>query len=138
MEKSEFDKILDVAQPRIEEFDRLYKSEYGKTDEDIARIYENINQVLTYGFVATFSRLVNRKGGFHVFGCDVMLDANLKPWFLEVNTYPALHEFTNAKKEVMPQLGKSTIDIVMHLHDNWDNFDDAIKNIAKFKGLGRY
>ena len=36
--------------------------------------------------------LNNRKFCFEIFGYDFILDSNMKPWLIEVNTNPCLEE----------------------------------------------
>ena len=40
---------------------------------------------------ATKANLKNRRSCYELFGFDIILDDNLKPWILEVNISPSLH-----------------------------------------------
>jgi D-alanine-D-alanine ligase-like ATP-grasp enzyme len=39
-------------------------------------------------------KLAKVKGQFELLGCDIMIDSNLKPILIELNTNPALHTST--------------------------------------------
>ena len=47
-----------------------------------------MKQSLTYGFLAGKNKILNKKGNFHLFGCDIMFDTQLNAWFIEPNYYP--------------------------------------------------
>lgn len=49
---------------------------------------------------------------FELLGFDVILDANLKPWILEVNSSPALSVDTELDAEVKTALINDTIDLL--------------------------
>lgn len=50
---------------------------------------------------------------FELFGFDVMVDSNLKPWLIEVNSSPAMSMDNNIDYLVKPDLIK---DIISLLH----------------------
>ena len=41
---------------------------------------------------------------FEIFGYDFMLDTNLVPWLIEVNTNPSLEESSQILKEYLPRM----------------------------------
>jgi D-alanine-D-alanine ligase-like ATP-grasp enzyme len=57
-----------------------------------------------------------RKHCMEIFGYDFMIDENLKPWLIEVNTNPCLEETSSLLKEYLPRMlddaFKLTIDLV--------------------------
>lgn len=46
----------------------------------------------------------NKKYCFEIFGYDFMIDQNLKPWLIEVNTNPCLEETSKLLKQYIPRM----------------------------------
>ena len=73
-------------------------------------VEENINSVLS-----RLHSVVNTSLGghcFEVFGFDVMLDQDLKPWLIEVNTSPSLTSNSPLDKRVKGMLVSDTLHLV--------------------------
>eukprot|EP00938_MAST-03A_sp_MAST-3A-sp1_P003734 g3734.t1 len=73
-------------------------------------VEENINSVLS-----RLGSVVNTSLGghcFEVFGFDVMLDQDLKPWLIEVNTSPSLTSNSPLDKRVKGMLISDTLHLV--------------------------
>lgn len=56
--------------------------------------------------------LNNRYNCYELFGIDVLLDSNLKPWLLEVNISPSLHSSSPLDCHVKGPLVQTLFDIV--------------------------
>ena len=58
----------------------------------------------------------NRKYCMEIFGYDFILDENLRPWLIEVNTNPCLEESSGLLKRLIPRMIddclKLTIDVI--------------------------
>ena len=50
-----------------------------------------------------------RKGNFHLFGVDVLIDKDLKPWFIEANTWADLLIFSETKRKTVPPMIKGKV-----------------------------
>ena len=48
----------------------------------------------------------NKKGCFHNFGIDIFFDDKLKPWIIEANVYASGLISSEAKLEVLSDLGR--------------------------------
>lgn len=64
----------------------------------------------------------DRKFSMEIFGYDFILDVNIRPWLIEVNTNPCLEESSNLLKCLIPRMIddalKLTLDIVFPLKKN--------------------
>jgi hypothetical protein len=58
----------------------------------------------------------NKKHCFEIFGYDFMIDQNLTPWLIEVNTNPCLQETSALLKKLLPRMiddaFKLTLDVI--------------------------
>lgn len=83
----------------VEHFKWWLDTEYApKTSQ---RVWNEIGDVCTKTILASRDRLdadwraAGQPDCFHILGFDVMLDADLKPWFIEINHNPDLLDETN-------------------------------------------
>mmetsp|Transcript_3788 Transcript_3788/g.6469 ORF Transcript_3788/g.6469 Transcript_3788/m.6469 type:complete len:107 (+) Transcript_3788:78-398(+) len=57
-----------------------------------------------------------KKHSFEVFGYDFMIDEDMKPWLIEVNTNPCLEETSALLKQYLPRMiddaFRLTLDVV--------------------------
>ena len=60
------------------------------------------------------SNLASRNCGYELFGFDVLLDADLKPWLIEVNISPSLHSSSPLDLEVKSPLATEVFNIVRY------------------------
>ncbi len=86
------------------------------------------------------SRAANgRRICFEVFGFDVILDRDLKPWLLEVNVLPSLSSSSELDKKIKTSLmcdTFNTIGIVPYKKKQFEK-ETEIRNWEKFTGLTR-
>lgn len=59
------------------------------------------------------SVMINDKHCFEVYGFDVLIDANLKPWLIEVNASPSLTSTTESDRILKMSLLNDTFSIVV-------------------------
>jgi len=68
---------------------KLYlMSHYGQ--EAVSECFANIQQVLIRSLQSVQKIMINDKHCFELYGFDILLDANLKPWLIEVNGSPSM------------------------------------------------
>lgn len=76
---------------------------------------------------------------FELFGFDVMVDSNMRPWLLEVNSPPQLHIDTEVDRMIKPYLCKDMILMVFHnrTENNKEYIDDYDNDIISKLSINR-
>src|SRR5690606_3939491 len=80
--------------------------------------------------------IINDKHCFEVYGFDVMIDKNLRPWLLEINASPSLTCTTVSDRILKHTLLLDTFEIVLH-----PDFPEKLYKDYKFgpeRKLGNY
>lgn len=73
---------------------------------------------------------------FELLGFDVMLDAHLKPWLIEVNSGPAMSMDCPTDYQVKPRLIKEMIGLLDF--EPFEDFQERTKKPVKKSGAGGY
>ena len=74
---------------------KLYMaSKYG--EEPVAKCFAGIQSLIVNIYKSVQKTIINSKNSFELYGLDIIIDSNLKPWLLEVNACPS---FTASTKE---------------------------------------
>ena len=47
---------------------------------------------------------LKKKNCFELFGYDFIIDKEINPWLIEVNTNPCIEESSNLLKELLPRM----------------------------------
>ena len=58
--------------------------------KEIEKIYSKIKKILVYVFMMAIKKFETKKGLFELFGCDFILDENLNPYLMDINSNPSL------------------------------------------------
>lgn len=81
-------------------------------------------------FLSVKNRLDRTYGCFELFGLDIMLDEDLKPYLIEINTNPAIFTDTTVQKDLIPKLVDDTIKLALELHP--EGCEDGKAEVAEF------
>jgi tubulin polyglutamylase TTLL1 len=57
--------------------------------------------------------MINDKHCFEVYGYDVLIEDNLKPWLIEVNASPSISASTDADRSMKMQVLNDTFNVVV-------------------------
>lgn len=88
----------------MEKFEAYLKSVQIANSEQIENIYHQIKSILAHCVRSAQSALEKKSGYFQLLGCDILLDENLKPYLLEINSNPAIFTDISAHKEIIPKV----------------------------------
>jgi hypothetical protein len=94
----------------------LIEEHIGKDKTQV--LSHEIKRILLTTYAAAKRKLIAKKGTYELLGCDVIVDENLKPYLLEVNTNPAMFTDTKTQKEMLPLLTKNTLEVALGLFEN--------------------
>jgi tubulin polyglutamylase TTLL9 len=73
-------------------------SKYGQ--EKVLECFSKIHSIFIRSLLAVQKSMINDKHCFELYGYDVLIDANLKPWLLEVNAAPSMTANTQVDFEL--------------------------------------
>ena len=94
---------------------------YGQEQTDAC--FNAMRSLIYHTLKAAQSIIINDKHCFEMYGYDVLLDATLKPWLIEVNASPSLSATTPSDLAMKTQVINDTLNIVFP-----DNFPESNKN----------
>lgn len=79
----------------------------------VKKCMEDINQIFIHSLKAVQGTIYNDKHCFEMYGYDVMIDSNCKPWLIEINASPSLSSTTKDDKMLKKELINDIFNIVM-------------------------
>ena len=90
---------------------RFYiESVFGK--DVMMKCFEGINTIIIQSIKSVQSVIINDKHCCEMYGYDVLLDSNCKPWLVEINASPSLTTTNEADKMLKKQLIDDVFKIV--------------------------
>lgn len=80
------------------------KKHFKKNGEDFDRLFEKICNIIAKAVIGVDERFVNatnrkpqhRINAFELFGVDIMIDEDLKPWLIEVSQFLSFFSLMSA------------------------------------------
>ena len=98
---------------------KMLKEEFEREGIDYAEVYNRIKDVCIKTLMSVEPYIVsqsrtskNRNSCFEIYGFDVLIDQNLKPWLLEVNVLPSLSSSSPFDKQVKSMLLSDTFHLL--------------------------
>tara|TARA_B110000285_G_scaffold227682_1_gene289387 strand:+ start:1036 stop:1683 length:648 start_codon:yes stop_codon:yes gene_type:complete len=115
-----------------------YLEQTGGIDTDLfwSRIYDIILKSVISGENLVFNAIkktcIHRTNCFEVFGYDVLIDSNLKPWLIEINLSPSLACDSPIDLEIKSNLISNTLNLVgIKQFDRKKESGNKVKNRMK-------
>jgi tubulin polyglutamylase TTLL9 len=80
--------------------------------EAVNRLFAAIQDVMLLSLMAVQKVMINDKHCFELYGYDILIDEDLKPWLLEVNASPSLTADTDSDHALKVKLLTDMMDVV--------------------------
>ena len=96
-----------------------YLIEQGKIKDEgeyREKVEKKIIEIMRLVFVTVKDKLDKKYGCFELFGFDMLIDDELNPRLIEINTNPALFTDTTTQKELLPKLVDDIITMALEMH----------------------
>jgi hypothetical protein len=115
----------------MNKFEEYLEKDLKISKEAVNNLYAQIKKILTYTITCSESKLDKKTGFFELLGCDILVDSNLKPYLLEINTNPALFTDTKSQADIIPTVVNKTLDVVLQLNQDPENIGQLVKDPKK-------
>ncbi|XP_078678967.1 uncharacterized protein LOC144914704 isoform X1 [Branchiostoma floridae x Branchiostoma belcheri] len=76
-------------------------------------VYPGMRQAVIYAMEASQDMIEGRKGSFELYGADFMLDTDLNPWLIEINSSPCMSPSTTITAEMCASVLEDTMKVVL-------------------------
>ena len=76
-------------------------------------LFEDIERIVLLSLKASQNVMINDKHCFECYGYDIIIDADLKPWLIEVNASPSLSSTTTRDRVLKHGLLNDILNIVV-------------------------
>ena len=85
-------------------------------EEYSVKVDKKIQEIMSLIFTVIKDKLDRKFGCFELFGFDFLLDDNLNPYLIEINTNPALYTDTQVQKDLLPKLVEDIVKMSLAVH----------------------
>ena len=90
-----------------------------------ARLFADMDRLIVDSLRAVQARIINDRHCFECYGYDIIIDAQLKPWLVEVNASPSLTTTTPSDRVMKMALIRDVFEIVLPKDVNMSTFRGA-------------
>jgi tubulin monoglycylase TTLL3/8 len=88
-----------------------------------------MKEIVVAAILGTVDQVSARKGSFEQLGYDMMIDENLNPWLIEVNSSPAMDYSTPITRKLVKMVMEDIVKVVVDFHRK----KNKSKNVGQFK-----
>lgn len=108
---------------------------HGKASVD--KCFEEINNIIYISLKSVQNVVSNDKHCFELYGYDVLIDAVLKPWLIEVNASPSVSPTTGPDRTIKMNLLQDVFKIVIPPEWGMENSKHGA-NLCKETSVGHF
>uniref|UniRef100_H3CNA2 Tubulin--tyrosine ligase-like protein 9 n=1 Tax=Tetraodon nigroviridis TaxID=99883 RepID=H3CNA2_TETNG len=94
----------------IQQVRRYLTAKHGR--ERVGKLFEDIDNIFVYSLQSVQKVIINDKHCFELYGYDILVDEDLKPWLLEVNASPSYLASCRDDYEMKFRLLEDTLNVV--------------------------
>eukprot|EP00066_Takifugu_rubripes_P025670 XP_011614936.1 PREDICTED: probable tubulin polyglutamylase TTLL9 [Takifugu rubripes] len=94
----------------IQQLRRYLTAKHGR--ESVRRLFEEIDNIFVFSLQSVQKVIINDKQSFELYGYDILLDRDLKPWLLEVNSSPSYMASCREDYQMKFRLLEDTLNVV--------------------------
>ncbi|XP_055077330.1 probable tubulin polyglutamylase TTLL9 [Periophthalmus magnuspinnatus] len=95
---------------QVQQLRRYLTAKHGR--EKIETLFKDIDNIFVRSLQSVQKVIINDKHCFELYGYDILLDENLKPWLIEVNASPSLTASSKEDYEMKCRLLEDTLNVV--------------------------
>ncbi|KAJ0063128.1 hypothetical protein NL108_012593 [Boleophthalmus pectinirostris] len=95
---------------QVQQLRRYLTAKHGR--EKIETLFKDIDNIFVRSLQSVQKVFINDKHCFELYGYDILLDENLKPWLIEVNASPSLTASSKEDYEMKCHLLEDTLNVV--------------------------
>ena len=77
---------------------------------------EKMQKVVLHSLESVQDMFDNRKGCIELFGYDIMVDDEMNPWLIEVNSSPTMEYSTSITKCLVKEVMEDTVKVIVDYH----------------------
>uniref|UniRef100_A0AAY4B9E8 Tubulin--tyrosine ligase-like protein 9 n=1 Tax=Denticeps clupeoides TaxID=299321 RepID=A0AAY4B9E8_9TELE len=95
---------------QLQQLRRYLTAKHGR--ETVERLFQDIDNIFVRSLLSVQKVIINDKHCFELYGYDILLDQDLKPWLIEVNASPSLTASSQEDYEMKSCLLEDTLHVV--------------------------
>uniref|UniRef100_A0A8C6Q5I6 Tubulin--tyrosine ligase-like protein 9 n=1 Tax=Nothobranchius furzeri TaxID=105023 RepID=A0A8C6Q5I6_NOTFU len=95
---------------QLQQLRRYLTAKHGR--EVVETLFKEIDNIFVRSLQSVHKVIINDKHCFELYGYDILLDQNLKPWLIEVNASPSLAPSSKEDYEMKYRLLEDTLNVV--------------------------
>lgn len=77
------------------------------------KCFDEIKNIIYISLKSVQSVIINDKHCFEMYGYDILIENNLKPWLIEINASPSLSTTTESDRKMKMSVMESVFNIVI-------------------------